>query len=221
MLEVSKAKLSLGGKPLFDHLSFTLERGKLLCIGGASGCGKSSLLRAIIGLIPLDEGDVFIDNKRLCQQDIHAIRSKTSYLSQDLSFPNQPVSQMVKTLTLLKANKHLGITRKDMLEQWMRLGLEEELLGHFTNEISGGQRQRIMLAMSGMLNKPLLIVDEPTSALDEQSTGKTIEYLKYLAQKGTAILCVSHDQRLLDAADQLIMLKNTENPAAIIEPHHQ
>ncbi len=128
---------------------------------------------------------------------------------------------MVKTLTLLKANKHLGITRKDMLEQWMRLGLEEELLGHFTNEISGGQRQRIMLAMSGMLNKPLLIVDEPTSALDEQSTGKAIEYLKYLAQKGTAILCVSHDQRLLDAADQLIMLKNTENPAAIIEPHHQ
>ena len=74
------------------------------------------------------------------------------------------------------------------------LGLEHELYAKRVNEVSGGQRQRITLAVAAMLNKPLIIIDEPTSALDAGATDKVLSFFRRQAERGAAVLAVSHDK---------------------------
>ena len=73
-------------------------------------------------------------------------------------------------------------------------------------KLSGGQRQRIMLAVAAMLNKPLIIIDEPTSALDAGSTGKVLSFFRRQAERGTAVLAVSHDKDFASGCHYLIEL---------------
>ena len=73
-------------------------------------------------------------------------------------------------------------------------------------EVSGGQRQRIMLAVAAMLNKPLIIIDEPTSALDADSTGRVLSFFRRQAERGTAVLAVSHDKDFASGCHYLIEL---------------
>ena len=86
------------------------------------------------------------------------------------------------------------------------MGLEHELYTKRVNEVSGGQRQRIMLAVAAMLNKPLIIIDEPTSALDADSTGRVLSFFRRQAEKGTAVLAVSHDKDFASGCHYLIEL---------------
>lgn len=86
------------------------------------------------------------------------------------------------------------------------LGLEHELYTKRVNEVSGGQRQRIMLAVAAMLNKPLIIIDEPTSALDADSTGRVLSFFRRQAERGTAVLAVSHDKDFASGCHYLIEL---------------
>ncbi len=86
------------------------------------------------------------------------------------------------------------------------LGLEHELYFKRVNEVSGGQRQRIMLAVAALLNKPLIVIDEPTSALDTGSTDKVLAFFRRQAEKGAAVLAVSHDKDFASGCHYLIEL---------------
>ena len=86
------------------------------------------------------------------------------------------------------------------------LALEEKLYDKRVNEVSGGQRQRIMLAVTALLDKPLLVVDEPTSALDPESCLRVINFFKSLCSKGMTILSVSHDKQFAAGCDKVFTL---------------
>ena len=113
---------------------------------------------------------------------------------------------MVRIPFKLKANRNIKFSEKTLYKHFEALGLEHDLLERRVTEISGGQRQRIMIAVTTMLQKPLMIIDEPTSALDPASVSKVIRFLKNETQKSTAILAVTHDRIFADSCDKRIFL---------------
>lgn len=88
----------------------------------------------------------------------------------------------------------------------LSLPVEIQKKADYGNEVSGGQRQRIMLAVAAMLDKPLIIIDEPTSALDSGTTDKVLSFFRRQAEKGAAVLAVSHDKDFASGCHYVIEL---------------
>ena len=114
---------------------------------------------------------------------------------------------MVQLPFNLKANRGTPFSENRLFACFEDLGLEQELYHKRVNEISGGQRQRMMIAVASMIGKPLTIVDEPTSALDSGSAERVLAFFRRQAEKGSAILTVSHDKRFADGCNQHIIMK--------------
>lgn len=106
----------------------------------------------------------------------------------------------------LKVNRSVPFSEERLFACFDELGLEHELYTKRVNEVSGGQRQRIMLAVAAMLDKPLIIIDEPTSALDAGSTDKVLSFFRRQAEKGAAVLTVSHDKDFASGCHYVIEL---------------
>ena len=207
MLDVENISLAYGDDILFSELSIHVAKGEIVCISGESGRGKTSLLNAVMGFIPLREGQITVDGLVLNAGNVDIIRRKIAWIPQELALPSEWVKEMVQMSFELKANKRTLFSKQNLFSDFSKLGLDEELYEKRVSEISGGQRQRIMIAVAAMLNKPLIIVDEPTSALDAQSTEKVLTYFRSLTKEETAVLTVSHDSEFIEGCDKKIVLE--------------
>ena len=200
MLHINNACIAFGTEVLFSGLNLNLERGKTACIVGQSGCGKTSLLNA------LKEGTIKVGDTLLDKSTIDIIRRQIAWIPQELALPFEWVKEMVALPFDLKVNRSVPFSEERLYEYFDDLGLEHDLYTKRVNEVSGGQRQRIMLAVAAMLNKPLIIIDEPTSALDAGSTDKVLAFFRRQAEKGAAVLAVSHDKDFASGCHYLIEL---------------
>lgn len=206
MINIANLSIRFGSFILFSELNLSINRGESVCICGGSGSGKTSLLKAILGFVPLSEGSINVDGILLNHKTVDHIRRKIAWIPQELSLPSEWVSEMVQIPFELKANREAGFRKELLMDYFILLGLEKEIYDKRVNEISGGQRQRIMLAVTALLNKPLLIVDEPTSALDSDSCMRVISFFRSLCDKGMTILSVSHDKQFAAGCDRVFTL---------------
>lgn len=206
MLHINNACIAFGTEVLFSGFNMKLERGETACIVGQSGCGKTSLLNAVMGFVPLKEGSIQIGETLLDISTIDSVRRQIAWIPQELALPFEWVKEMVSLPFELKVNRSVPFSEERLFACFDELGLEHELYTKRVNEVSGGQRQRITLAVAAMLNKPLMIIDEPTSALDAGSTGKVLSFLQRQAESGTAVLAVSHDKGFASGCHYLIEL---------------
>lgn len=206
MLHINNACVAFGTEVLFSRLNLNLERGKTACIVGQSGCGKTSLLNAVMGFVPLKEGTIKVGDTLLDKSTIDIIRRQIAWIPQELALPFEWVKEMVALPFDLKINRSVPFSEERLYDYFDELGLEHDLYTKRVNEVSGGQRQRIMLAVAAMLNKPLIIIDEPTSALDAGSTDKVLAFFRRQAEKGAAVLAVSHDKDFASGCHYLIEL---------------
>lgn len=179
----------------------------MVCLTGESGCGKTSLLRAVLGFLPLAEGRVRFCGETLDVHSVDRLRRLVSYIPQELYIPEEWVRDMIRVPFGLKANKDVKLSEKALLETWNLLGLEEELLRRKVVQLSGGQRQRVVLSMSALLGKKILLADEPTSALDGESVARVSMLFRRMAEQGTAVLAVSHNKEFMAACDRVLPLK--------------
>lgn len=207
MLQIKNASIAYGDRVIFSGFNLDLERGEIAGISGPSGCGKSSLLNAVLGFVPLKEGSITVNGMSLEKSTVDAIRKCTAWIPQELALPLEWVKEVVRLPFGLKANRSTPFSEGRLLACFEELGLERGLYGKRVNEISGGQRQRIMIAVAAMMDKPLMVVDEPTSALDAEATGRVVAFLRRQAEKGSAILAVSHDETLTAGCQKRIMMK--------------
>ena len=206
MLHIEKICIAFGTEVLVSGFNMKLERGETACIVGQSGCGKTSLLNAIMGFVPLKEGIIRIGGMVLDKSTIDTVRRQIAWIPQELALPFEWVKEMVALPFGLKVNRSVPFSEERLFACFDELGLEHELYTKRVNEVSGGQRQRIMLAVAAMLNKPLIIIDEPTSALDADSTGRVLSFFRRQAERGTAVLAVSHDKDFASGCHYLIEL---------------
>jgi len=193
MLHINNACIAFGTEVLFSGFEMKLEKGETACIVGQSGCGKTSLLNAVMGFVPLYEGTIKVGGTLLDKSTIDLVRRQIAWIPQELALPFEWVKEMVSLPFELKVNRSVPFSEERLFMCFDELGLEHELYFKRVNEVSGGQRQRIMLAVAALLNKPLIVIDEPTSALDTGSTDKVLAFFRRQAEKGAAVLAVSHD----------------------------
>ena len=206
MLAVNDISIQYGNECVLQHFSCHIGRGDFACITGVSGCGKTSLLRAFIGLTPLAEGTIRVGECILNEKTCTFIRKNTLYLPQELSFPSETVNDLVAHTLRVGGVKNVQISTLILLGNFVKLGLDEELLHKRLSEISGGQRQRIMLATLALLNKEVWLLDEPTAALDELSRNCVIDFLLEHQQRGKTIVAVSHDMHFASRCSTVISL---------------
>lgn len=206
MLHINNASIAFGTEVLFSGFNMQLEKGETACIVGQSGCGKTSLLNAIMGFVPLKEGTIEIGGVVLDKSTIDSIRHQIAWIPQELALPFDWVKEMIALPFELKVNRSVPFSEDVLYTCFDDLGLEHELYKKRVNEVSGGQRQRMMLAVAAMLDKPLIVIDEPTSALDSGSTDKVLSFFRKQAEKGAAVLAVSHDKDFASGCHQIIEL---------------
>ena len=205
ILELKGVTISYGNHTVISNFSMQLERGELVAVTGASGSGKTSLIRAILGFVPIEKGEIYIGGIPARAVEV---RKCTAYLPQDLSFPCEWVDEVLRMPFSFRINKDRKITEEQWHDCFGRLGLEGGIMKKRLNEISGGQRQRMMLAIASMLDKDIIILDEPTSALDAASVKLVTEYIKEISTRGKAIIAVTHDKVFAAACDKVIEIKS-------------
>lgn len=208
MLQVNDVNIRFGQENVIRHFSCHIPHSDFVCLTGKSGCGKSSLLKAFIGLVPF-EGSIHVCGEPLNEKTCDAIRRKTAYLPQDLSFPGEFVQDIVSQ-TLRLGKMQPGSATEGLRHNLSLLGLEEDILRKRMSEVSGGQRQRIILATIAMLNKPLWLLDEPTSALDNESRNLVLRFLKTQQAQGKTLVAVSHDPAFAASCSHIINLDKRE-----------
>jgi putative hydroxymethylpyrimidine transport system ATP-binding protein len=179
---VRHASLRYGGAFLIRDLDFVLPGGRWTCLLGPSGVGKSSLLRMIAGLEPLDAGEV------LCT-DGRPLAGRLAWMSQrDDLLPWLPV---IHNVTLGARLRGEPPDRAQALELLARVGLMEQK-DQLPATLSGGQRQRAALARTLMEDRPVVLMDEPFSALDAITRAR-LQVLAAGLLAGRTVLLVTHD----------------------------
>jgi putative hydroxymethylpyrimidine transport system ATP-binding protein len=181
-IAVRQASLRYGGAFLFRDLDFVLPGGQWTCLLGPSGVGKSSLLRVIAGLEPLDRGEV------ACT-DGQPLAGRLAWMSQrDDLLPWLKVIDNVTLGARLRGERPDRAKALDLLE---RAGLAPQQ-DQLPATLSGGQRQRAALARTLMENRPVVLMDEPFSALDAITRAR-LQVLAATLLAGRTVLLVTHD----------------------------
>lgn len=194
-----------GDEPLsiVRDYDLALERGRMHCLAGRSGSGKTSILRVAAGLVPPASGTVMWKGLEITglSDDVVTARRRThvGYLDQRGS--------LVPGLTALenvllpavpdRRTRELSRKARDILH---RLGVGPRAT-HYPDRLSGGERQRVAFARALLLGPAVIMADEPTASLDRGTADQLIALLRTLADDGIAVLVASHDQHLIAAAD--------------------
>ena len=183
-----------GWQVVVDGLSLSLARGEIGCLLGASGCGKTTVLRAIAGFEPLQAGRVVLDGVVVAGPQMHwpPERRRVGMVFQDYAlFPHLSVAANVAFGLRGMAREQREARVRDMLE---RVGLGRQA-ARYPHELSGGQQQRVALARALAPEPSVLLLDEPFSNLDIHTRGRLAAEVRDLlkASNATALL-VTHDQ---------------------------
>ena len=199
-------------REVLRDISLTIAAGEVVTLTGPSGCGKTTLLTLIGALRQVEEGSVTVIGEQLNG----AGRRRRQQLRRHIGMIFQG-HNLLKCLTA-EENVQMGAdllpntsfrARRDRARYWLRaVGLE----GHESkriDQLSGGQRQRVAIARALAPEPKLLLADEPTASLDSVSGRAVVELLHQLArEQSSAVLMVTHDQRILDVADRLLRMED-------------
>lgn len=192
---------------IVNNLNLNVERGELLILLGSSGCGKTSLLKIIAGLIHPEQGKIIIENQDIT--DFSPQRREIGYVPQSqVLFPHLNIKENIafglrtrnRIRNLSKTNKKNDENFKDVFEQKIqevaKLAQIEDLLTRFPSEISGGQKQRVALARAIVINPKLLLLDEPLSSIDASSRESLALMIKRIQRETkTTTIYVTHNQQ--------------------------
>lgn len=228
MLKVEHLTCGYGGAPVVKDLSFEVPAGGRLCILGPNGCGKTTLLRALVGLLP-HEGKVTAEGRDLAAMDRRQLARTVALLSQISSVY---FSYTVYETVLMGRYAHQtggafsGPGPEDKriaLECMERTGVAD-LHDRQVTELSGGQLQRVFLARTFAQQPRIILLDEPTNHLDLKYQVELVQELKaWAAGEGRCVVGVLHDVNLaLDLADLFLFMEDGQaryfGPAAEFDP---
>jgi len=219
ILDVRGLRLSIGGDEgiakVLDHIDFVLERGRILGLVGESGCGKSTIIRAIIGILPggarVEAGTIRFDGIDLLTLGEHVLNisirgSRIGFIPQDPYLALNPVfkvgTQLMEIMRWHAPDDGLGRGgrarrhRERILALLRRVQLPdpEGALERYPHQFSGGQRQRLVIVAALAASPALVIADEPTTALDVTTQQQILDLLRDLVEEfGLSMLFVTHD----------------------------
>ncbi|MDO8982720.1 ABC transporter ATP-binding protein [Cypionkella sp.] len=187
-----------------EHVSFDIRRGETFALVGESGCGKSTIAKAIVGIAP-HQGRIEIAGQSFADLDAagqKALRRRVQIVFQDPMAaldPRMTVGTLIAEPLLIHGIGSLAEQRARASELMQRVGLTTDQLDRYPHEFSGGQRQRICIARALALQPDLIIADESVSALDVSVQARVLDLLQALQREfGIAFLFISHDMAVVE-----------------------
>jgi ABC-2 type transport system ATP-binding protein len=192
-----------------NNINFSIEKNKTLGLLGPNGCGKTTSIGMMLGLITPSDGKILINNQKLDTTNRITLLSMMNFASPYIELPKKlTVFQNLNVYARLYGVKNINQNIDEMVED---LNLKD-FLNKKTGELSSGQKNRVSLAKS-LINKPkLLFLDEPTASLDPDVGDFVREYLEnYKSKNELTILLASHNMREVERlCDKIVMMKKGE-----------
>ena len=194
-IEFKNIKKAYNDKVVIEGFNLSIEKGEFVTIIGSSGCGKTTVLKMVNGLILPTSGDIFVDGENIRNKDLTKLRRNIGYAIQgSVLFPHMTVEQNISYVPNLLNKRDKEKTKKAVLK-WMKIvGLSEYLKHRYPSELSGGQQQRVGIARALAASPDILLMDEPFGAVDEITRGQLQTELKQIHdQTGITIMFITHD----------------------------
>jgi phospholipid/cholesterol/gamma-HCH transport system ATP-binding protein len=211
MIEIRNLRKSFGSKEVLRGVDLNIKNGITLVIIGRSGCGKSVLLKHIIGLLKPDEGEVLIEGKNISnmtEKEIYEIRKKFGFLFQGAAlFDSMDVEENIGLA--LKENTSMPKEQiKEVVAEKLELVGLPNIEHMKPSDLSGGMKKRVSLARSLSTNPEYILYDEPTTGLDPVMSDQIDDLIKDLADKlKVTSIVVTHDIfSVYDVADEVAMM---------------
>jgi len=193
---------SAGSVRAVDGVSFDLRRGQSIAVVGESGCGKSSLMKTILGLHKPTEGELLFEGNPLSAMDRTAMReyrAQVGYVQQDpfgALAPFMKIERILEEPLIVQKVRSSAERRRRVAEvmEEVRLTPVDDFLGKFPHMLSGGQQQRVVIARAMILRPKLIVADEPVSMLDASVRVEVLRLMQTLQQEhNLGVIYITHD----------------------------
>lgn len=188
---------SFGAQTVLRDFSLDVEPGAFVTVIGRSGCGKTTVLKLVNGLLAPDTGRVLVQGQDVARADPVALRRRIGYAIQSVGlFPHMTVEKNIAYVPAISGLEGWkGKQRREKAAALLKqVGLDPALAGRYPRALSGGQRQRVGIARALAAGPELLLMDEPFGAVDEITRGQLQdEILRIHRESGITVLFVTHD----------------------------
>lgn len=224
-IEFKDIKKVYGDTTVVNRFSLTIAKGEFITMIGSSGCGKTTILKMINGLVIPDEGTVLVGGKDIRHEDLITLRRNIGYAIQgSVLFPHMTVEENISYVPNLLNKKDKQKTKK-AVQKWMDIvGLDKEMLNRYPSELSGGQQQRVGIARALAASPDILLMDEPFGAVDEITRVQLQEEIQRIyKQTNITVVFVTHDiaEAVKLGTKMIVMDQGTihqyDEPANILE----
>ena len=195
MLKLENVHKWFGSLHVLNGISFEVSRGQVTVIIGRSGSGKSTILRCINGLEPIQEGRIRVGGELVDahSRHVHKIREKVGFVFQSFNlFPYYTALENVSLAPKIVKGLPAAEARTIAEQMLARVGLSDKLAA-YPDKLSGGQQQRVAIARALAMNPELMLFDEVTSALDPELVGEVLKVMQDLAEGGMTMIVVTHE----------------------------
>ncbi len=222
VIEISDASFVYGQQMVWHSLNIDIFKGELLCLLGANGCGKTTLLNCMHGDMHLEKGSILLNGQKIETMQITSIAKKIGVVFQEHT---TPFPYSVFDVVLMGRAPHLGMfespsgeDRTITLNSLKTMGVFELKDKPYT-EISGGERQLVLIARTLTQEPEVILLDEPTSFLDFKNQALVLGMIRKLTQHGLTIVMTSHfPNHALMCADR-VALMNGKTLSEVGETH--
>ena len=195
LIEFQHVDFAYGDNLVIQDFSLTVEQGECLAIIGSSGCGKTTILRMVNGLLLPTGGAVLVQGQNTKESNLTQLRRKIGYSIQgSVLFPHMTVEKNIAYVPSLSPRSQKKLIYQNVSKLLDIVGLDESFRRRYPSELSGGQQQRVGLARALAANPEILLMDESFSAVDEITRRQLQqEFIRIRQQTGITVMLVTHD----------------------------
>jgi polar amino acid transport system ATP-binding protein len=195
LVELHNVVKRFGTNTVLDRVSLSVEAGEIIAVIGRSGSGKSTMLRCINGLEPIQEGRIVFDGETVNDPatNLRKLRQRVGIVFQSYNlFPHLSVERNITLAPRVVKGMEREAARELAAAALARVGLADKI-DAYPDQLSGGQQQRVAIARSLAMRPQLMLFDEITSALDPELTGEVLKVLERVAGEGMTMMLVTHE----------------------------
>ena len=194
-VELKSVVKRYGDNTVLQDVDLSIEKGEIIAVIGRSGSGKSTMLRCINGLEPVQAGEVWVDGVAVhdAKAKLRELRARVGIVFQSFNlFPHLTVERNITLGPMIVKGVPAAEAAALARAALRTVGLEDKI-GAYADELSGGQQQRVAIARSLAMAPSLMLFDEITSALDPELVGEVLLVLEEMAREGMTMLLVTHE----------------------------
>src|SRR5574337_88222 len=211
LLRARQLGFAVAGRTLWHDLDLTLRAGERLAVAGASGSGKTLLLRTLAGLEPVQTGELIFHNRPLAEWSMPAYRARVVYVPQRPALPEGSVEAALRVPFRFRAHRQQPFPLDRALKLLAMLGRDEKFLQQHTERLSGGEGQIVAMLRALLIGPEVLLLDEPTASLDARAVSAIETLVESWLQAHPQRACVwtSHDRdQLQRVSDRVLSLES-------------